>query len=77
MWQYEQMVYTQTSIRPREWDAQSSLRFWDKNRSPNLGQTTRQSDSYKKKKENLPNSELFRLADHRVKLKESEKSDKY
>ena len=29
------------------------------------------------KKENLPNSGLCRPADHKVKLKESEKSDKY
>ena len=48
---YEQVVYTGTRIQSGEWDAQSFLGFWDTNRSPNLGQTTRPSDSQKKKKE--------------------------
>ena len=42
---YEQMVYAQSGIRPRKWDAQNLLGFWDKNGSSNLGQTTRPSDS--------------------------------
>ena len=28
------MVYAQTKICPREWDAQNSLGFWNTNRSP-------------------------------------------
>ena len=34
----------------RKWDAENSLGFFDTNRSSNLGQTTRSSDSHKKKK---------------------------
>ena len=58
------MVYTQQRIRPGKWDTKTSLVFWDTNGSPNL-----------------PN--LYRIVDfavpvdHRVKLKESEKRDKY
>ena len=37
---YEQMVYTQPSISPGEWDVQTLLGFWDTNGSPNLGQMT-------------------------------------
>ena len=35
-------------------DAQTPLGFWDTNKSPNLGQTTRPRDN-QKKKENQPN----------------------
>ena len=69
IWPYEQVVYAQPSICPEEWDAQCSLGFWDKNGSPNLGQTTRQSDSQQKKR-------TYRIvdfaipADHRKKVKE-------
>ena len=44
IWPYYQMVYTQTRIRSREWDAQSSLGFWDTNRSSHPSQKTRPSD---------------------------------
>ena len=37
-------------IRPRKWDAQNSLGFWDINGSPNLSQTPRPSDNHQKKK---------------------------
>ena len=56
----EQVVFAQPRIRPGEWDAKTSLGFCDTNRSPNLGQTTRPSDS-QQKKENQPNSGLNRL----------------
>ena len=39
------MVYAQLKMCLWEWDAQCSLGCWDTNRSPNLGQTTRPSDS--------------------------------
>ena len=39
-----------SGIRPGEWDEQASLGFWDTNRSPNFGQTTRPSNSQQKKK---------------------------
>ena len=40
---YEQ-YNAQPRIRPEEWDAKTSQGFWNTNRSPNLGQTTRPSD---------------------------------
>ena len=62
----------QPKIHTGEWDAQISLEFWDTSRSPNLSQKTRPSDNRQKKR-------TFRIvpADHRVKLKESEKRYKY
>ena len=66
------MAYSQPRIRPREWDAITSLGFWDTNGSPNRGQTTRPSDSQQKKRNFLNGT-----ADHRIKLKESEKKNKY
>ena len=44
IWSYNQMVYAQNRIRPREWDVQSSLGFKDTNRSPNPGYKTRPCD---------------------------------
>ena len=67
------MVYAQPRIRPRKRDAQNYLGFSYTNGSPNLDQTTRASDC-QQKTEKLPNSGL---ADHGVKLKVSEKRDKY
>ena len=40
-----------------KWDAQTSLRFWDTNGSPNPSETIRPNDS-QQKKENLLNSGL-------------------
>ena len=37
-------------IRPRKWDAQNSLGFWDTNGSLNPTQTTKPGDSQQKKK---------------------------
>ena len=58
------IIYAQPRIHPGELAAQSSLGFWDTNRPPNLGQTTRPSKSHKKKKEKKitekqPNSGLW------------------
>ena len=72
------MVYAQLMICPGKWDAQSSLRFLDTNRSPNLGQKIRLSASQKEKKMKTCRIEDFAVpADYRVKLKESETRDKY
>ena len=35
------MIYTKPRIRPREWDAQNSLGYWDINEFSDLEQTTR------------------------------------
>ena len=54
------------------------LGFWDINESHNLGQTTRDYNNQQKKKGELVELwTLCLLADHRVKLKENEKRDKY
>ena len=77
------MVYVQPSIYPGKWDAQNSLGFWDTNGSPNLGQTTRLYNHQQKKKKKEKKKRICRIVnfavptDQRVKLKESEKKDKY
>ena len=40
------------AIHPGEWVAQNTQGFWDTNRSLNLGQATRPSDSNKKREKN-------------------------
>ena len=70
------MVYAQSRICPGEWYTQTPLGFWDTNRSPNLGQTTRLYNNQQKKK----TSEIVDFpvpVDHRVTLKECKKRDKY
>ena len=70
------MVYTQPRICPKEWDPQTPLRFRDTNGSPSLGQTTRFYNINKKKRtRRIVNFAV--PAEHRVKLKECEKRDKY
>ena len=39
------MVYVQPRMCPGKWDTQTSLAFWDTNRSPNFSQMPRPSDS--------------------------------
>ena len=71
------MVYVQTKIKQRKSDAQHSLGFWDTYRSSNLGQTTRPIDDQKIEGRTGRIVNFAVPADHRVKLKESEKKDKY
>ena len=67
------MVYAQTRIHPGEWDTQTSLGFCEANGSSNLEQMIRPSDSQQKKRTcQIVNFDV--LADHRIKLKESERS---
>ena len=74
----------------KKWNGQTSLGFWDKNGSSNLNgssnvcPTTKPCDSQSKDKQNKIKwtrtcriVDLAVLAVHRVKLKESEKRDKY
>ena len=70
------MVYAQARIHPGKWDTQTSLGFWDTNRSSNLGQRIRRSDSQQKNR-TCWIMEFAIPADHQVKLKESEKRNKY
>ena len=77
---YKRVVYWQPGICPEEWDAQTSLVWWDTNGSFNLRRTTRPCESKKKKKKKLRTCRIVDFvvpADHRVKLKESEKEDEY
>ena len=67
-------MYNRQSVLENE--TQTPRRFWDTNGSPNLDQTTRPSTTQQEKK-NLPNNRFYFLVDHRVKLKEREKKDKY
>ena len=78
------MVYAQHEIRTGKWDTQTSLGFLEKkakkkkkNGSSNLSQTTRPSDSQQKKKTTCRIVDFSVLADHKVKLKESEKKENY
>ena len=69
-------IYAQPTLHPGEWEALSSLGFFDTNRSSHLGQITRLSDSQQKKR----TCRIVKLVDpagHRVKVKENEKRDKY
>ena len=69
------MVYAQPRIYLEDWDAQTPLGILIYKRSPNLDQTTRPSNN--QQEENLPIVDFAVPADHRMKLKESEKGDKY
>ena len=70
------MVWHDLGLNPGLPDAQNSLGFWDTNGLPNLDQTTRPSDSQQKKR--TCRIVVFVVpADLKVKLKESEKRDKY
>ena len=63
----------------RNWSCytQSSLGVWNTNKSPNLGQTTRPSNSQPKKKKKLPNNELSRPGRPQGKIKRNEKRDNF
>ena len=61
------MVYAQHRICPGEWNAQTPLGFGDKSGSPNICKTTWPCKIVI----------IIVMADHRVKLKESEQKDKY
>ena len=80
LWPCELMVYAQARIRPGEWDKQTPQGFWDTNGLPNLGQTTRpcknQQQQQKKKKRICRIMDFPISADHRIKVKGSEKKDK-
>ena len=68
------MVYAQPSTCPRKWHAQTPVGLWYKNGSPNLGPKTRSYNNQQKKKKRK-SAKLS--VDHRIKLKECEKRDKY
>ena len=69
------MVYAQPSSCPGEWRTQTHLTFWHANGSPNLSQTI--DLIVIKEKKTFKIVDFAFLANHRVKLKESEKKDQY
>ena len=71
------MVFTQPSLCPGEWNAQTPQGFWNTSGSHNLGQTTRLSYNQQEKKRTCRIVDFGVPADHRVTLKENEKRDKY
>ena len=64
------MVYVQLIIYPGESDVQIQG-FWDKNGSPNLGQTTGPYNNQQKKRTHRI-EDFVLLTDHKVELKDSE-----
>ena len=72
------MVYAQPSICA-EWDVENSLGFWDTNGSPNLDQMTRPYYNQQQQQQKRELAKLWILLSQltTVKLKESEKKDKY
>ena len=81
VWECEQMVYAQSSICLGEWDSLTPPEFWDTNGSRNLGQTTKPYNNQKKKKKKKKRTsriaDVAVPADLSIKLKESEKKEKY
>ena len=74
----QQMVYAQSRTCPRKWYAQTPVGLWYTNESPNLGPKTRSYNNPQKKKKKICKIVDFAVpVDHRIKLKECEKRDKY
>ena len=70
------MVYAQPTICPGKWDTQNHMGFRGTNGSPNLSQTTRPYNNQQKKKKTCRIVDFAVQADHRVKLKETQKKDR-
>ena len=71
------MVYAQPSNCHEEWDTQTPLGFWRKNGSLNLGQTNKPHNNQQKKERTCKIEDFALSADHRLKLKENKKKEKY
>ena len=69
------MVYAQTKICPEGRDTQTPMEFLHTNGSPNLGQTIRPYNNQQKSTWRIVDFTV--PADHRIKLKERDKKDKY
>ena len=70
------MVYAQPRTCPKKWYTQTPVGLWYTNGSPNLGPKTRSYNNQQKKR--ICKIVDFAVpADHRIKLKECEKRDKY
>ena len=76
------MVYAQLSTCPRKRHTQTPMGLWHTHGSPNFGQKTRPYNNQQKKKKKKEKKtwkivDFAVPADHRIKLKECEKRDKY
>ena len=72
------MVYAQPSTSPRKWHTQTPMGLWRTDGSPNLGQKTRPNNNQQKEKKRTCKIVDFAVpADHRIKVREYEKKDKY
>ena len=71
------MVYVQPSTCPRKWHTWTPMELWYTNGSPNLGQKTSPYNNQQKKKKIGKIVDFAVPADHRIKLKEYEKRNKY
>ena len=74
------MIYAQPSTCSRKWHSQTAVGFWYTNGSPNFGPKTRSYNNQQKKKKKKKICNIVNFAvpeDHRIKLKECEKRDKY
>ncbi len=71
------MVYAQPNTCQRKWHTQTPMGLWYTNGSPNLDQKTRSYNNQQKKKKICKIVDFDFPADHKIKLKECEKRDKY
>ena len=73
------MVYAQPSTCPRKWHSQTAMGLWYTNGWPNLGKKTRpyNNQQQKRRKKTCKIVDFAVPVDHRIKLKECEKRDKY
>ena len=72
------MVYAQPSSCPRKWHTETPMGLWHTHGSPNLDQKTRLYNNQQQQKKRICKTVDFAvLAEHRIKLKEWEKKDKY
>ena len=71
------MVYAQPSTCPRKWHTQTPMGLWHTNSSPNLVQETRPYNNQQQKKRTCKIVDFAVPADHRIKLKKSDKKDKH
>ena len=72
------MLYAQLSICLGEWRTQTLMGLWQTNESPNLVQTTRPyNNQQQQKKRTCKIVDIAIPAYHKIKLKKSEKKDKY
>ena len=71
------MLYAQPRTCPRKWYTQTPVGLWYTNGSPNLGPKTKSYNNQQKKKRICKIVDFAVPVDHRIKLKECEKRDKY